>query len=110
MHRYVDDVTQTSGGTSSETSSGTAAGARIERVELRRLRLPLVSPFRTSFATSTARDVLLVRVDTPDATGWGECVADAEPTYSPEYADGAQHVIRHHLLPRLTGALTAAQV
>ncbi len=83
---------------------------RIERVELRRLRLPLVSPFRTSFGTSTARDVLLVRVDTPDATGWGECVADAEPTYSPEYADGAQQVIRHHLLPRLTGALTAAQV
>jgi O-succinylbenzoate synthase len=83
---------------------------RIERVELRRLRLPLVSPFRTSFGTSTARDVLLVRVDTPDATGWGECVADAEPTYSPEYADGAQHLIRHHLLPRLTGALTAARV
>jgi o-succinylbenzoate synthase len=82
----------------------------IERVELRRLRLPLVSPFRTSFGTSTARDVLLVRVDTADATGWGECVADAEPTYSSEYADGAQHVIREHLLPRLTGEVTAAKV
>jgi O-succinylbenzoate synthase len=83
----------------------------IERVELRRLRLPLVAPFRTSFGTSTARDVLLVRVDTPDATGWGECVADAEPTYSAEYADGAQHVIREHLLPRLTGpCLTAARI
>jgi O-succinylbenzoate synthase len=83
----------------------------IERVELRRLRLPLVAPFRTSFGTSTARDVLLVRVDTADATGWGECVADAEPTYSAEYAHGAQHVIREHLLPRLTGpAVTAARV
>jgi O-succinylbenzoate synthase len=82
----------------------------IERVELRRLRLPLVSPFRTSFGTSTARDVLLVRVDTRDATGWGECVADAEPTYSAEYADGAQHVLREHLLPRLTGEVTAARV
>jgi o-succinylbenzoate synthase len=82
----------------------------IERVELRRLRLPLVSPFRTSFGTSTERDVLLVRVDTPDAVGWGECVADSEPTYSAEYADGAQHVIRHHLLPRLTGELTTAHV
>jgi o-succinylbenzoate synthase len=84
---------------------------KVERVELRRLRLPLVSPFRTSFGTSTARDVLLVRVDTPDATGWGECVADAEPTYSSEYADAAQHVIGHHLLPRLTDpGLTAARV
>ena len=40
-------------GTRSEATSETA-GARIERVELRRLRLPLVSPFRTSFGTSTA--------------------------------------------------------
>jgi O-succinylbenzoate synthase len=85
---------------------------RIERVELLRLRLPLVAPFRTSFGTTTQRDVLLVRVDTPAATGWGECVADAEPTYSPEYADGAQHVLREHLVPRLAAAgdLTAARV
>jgi O-succinylbenzoate synthase len=84
----------------------------LERVELRRLRLPLVTPFRTSFGTSTHRDVLLVRVDTADATGWGECVADAEPTYSAEYAEGAQHVLRHHLLPRLAaaGTVTAARV
>ena len=81
----------------------------IERVELRRLRMPLVSPFRTSFGTSTARDVLLVRVDTTEATGWGECVADSEPTYSSEYADGAQHVLRRHLLPRLAAAQTEAR-
>src|SRR6185437_3043829 len=89
---------------------------KLERVELRRLRLPLVSAFRTSFGTTTDRDVLLVRVDTPDATGWGECVADAEPTYSAEYADGAQQVVRDHLLPRLAAGqrdgveLTAARV
>lgn len=81
---------------------------RIARVELRRLRLPLVSPFRTSFGTATSKDVLLVRVETEDAVGWGECVADAEPTYSAEYADGAQHVIREHLLPRLAAAGTRA--
>ena len=89
-----------------------AGGTRIERVELRRLHMPLVAPFRTSFGTSTARDVLLVRIDTATATGWGECVADAEPTYSSEYADGAQHVIARHLVPRLAaaGRLTAARV
>ena len=57
-----------------------AGGTRIERVELRRLHMPLVAPFRTSFGTSTARDLLLVRIDTATAEGWGECVADAEPT------------------------------
>jgi O-succinylbenzoate synthase len=93
-------------GTVTETKQ-VAAPPRIERVELRRLRMPLVAPFRTSFGTSTERDVLLVRVDTAEATGWGECVADAEPTYSPEYADGAQHVITHHLVPRLAAAQAA---
>lgn len=37
--------------------------------------------------------------DVPD--GWGECVALSEPTYSPEYAAGAHHVLEHHLLPRV---------
>ena len=103
---YVDLVTHTS----TEASIGRTAAARIERVELRRLRLPLVSPFRTSFGTSTARDVLLVRVDTAAATGWGECVADSEPTYSSEYADGAQHVLREHLLPARWPARAGATV
>ena len=63
--------------------------------------MPLVSPFRTSFGTDRPRDVLLVRVVTPDAEGWGECVAIAGPYYSSEYTDGAQDVVREHLLPRL---------
>jgi O-succinylbenzoate synthase len=74
---------------------------KLSGVELRRISLPLVAPFRTSFGTQTTRDVLLVRAITPDGEGWGECVAMAEPTYSPEYVDGAQHVLRTHLLPRL---------
>jgi O-succinylbenzoate synthase len=89
----------------------------IEHVQLRRINMPLVSPFRTSFGSQTARDILLVRVvgRTPDGTeteGWGECVALAEPSYSPEYVDGAQHVVEAHLLPRLieVGAVRAADV
>ena len=77
---------------------------KLVEVELRRVRLPLVAPFRTSFGTQTARDALLVRVAGPDSEGWGECVAMEEPLYSSEYVDGAEHVIRHHLLPRLFSA------
>ena len=85
---------------------------KIANVELRRIEMPLVSPFRTSFGSQTERDILLVRVDLADASGgsadtvegWGECVALSEPSYSPEYVDGAQHVIIHHLLPRLMAA------
>jgi O-succinylbenzoate synthase len=74
---------------------------KLAAVELRRVELPLVSPFRTSFGTQTTRDVLLVKVVTPDAQGWGECVAPSEPLYSPEYVDAAHDVVRRHLLPRL---------
>jgi O-succinylbenzoate synthase len=52
---------------------------KIEAVELRRVSLPLVSPFRTSFGTEMQRDVLLVHVSTPEAEGWGECVAMSDP-------------------------------
>ncbi len=74
---------------------------KLRRVELRRVRMPLVAPFRTSFGTETERDVLLVRVRADAGDGWGECVAGAEPLYSSEYVDGAQDVIGRHLLPRL---------
>ena len=70
-------------------------------MELRRVRLPLVSPFKTSLGETWERDVLLVRVITPDGDGWGECTAMSSPSYTSEYVDGAHHVIRHHLLPRL---------
>lgn len=90
---------------------------RLGLVELRRVAMPLVSPFRTSFGSQSARDILLVRVelaaeDGSVTEGWGECVALSEPSYSPEYVEGAQHVIEHHLLPQLrsTGRLDAAGV
>jgi len=76
---------------------------RLDAVELRRIRLPLVAPFETSFGVQTERDILLVKAVTSVGEGWGECVAGEEPTYSPEYVDAAQHVLVHHLLPRLFG-------
>jgi len=85
---------------------------KLNAVELRRIAIPLVAPFRTSFGTQTKRDILLVRVETPEADGWGECVALSEPVYSSEYVEGAAHVIREHLVPRLfeAGSLSAARV
>ena len=85
---------------------------KLTEVELRRVRMPLVTPFRTSFGTQASRDVLLVKVVTPDGEGWGECVALEEPVYSSEYVEGAHHVLSTHLLPRLLDApdVTAVSV
>src|ERR1700737_637895 len=74
---------------------------KVEAVELRRIRMTLVAPFETSFGVQTERDVLLVKAITSEGEGWGECVAMEEPVYSSEYVEGAQHVLVHHLLPRL---------
>ncbi len=74
---------------------------KLSHVILHRLRMPLVSTFRTSFGIETSRNALLVQVVGPDVEGWGECVAQDEPLYSAEYSEGAQQVIARHLLPRL---------
>jgi o-succinylbenzoate synthase len=76
----------------------------IEAVELRRVSLPLVAPFRTAFGIQTTRDALLVHVLGDCGEGWGECVAMAEPTYSSEYVESAHQVMRQHLVPRLLAA------
>jgi O-succinylbenzoate synthase len=85
---------------------------KLSAIELRRVRLPLVSPFRTSFGEQTDKEALLVRAVTPEAEGWGECVALSEPVYSPEYVAGAQDVLRRFLVPALfaAGELTAPRV
>jgi O-succinylbenzoate synthase len=81
---------------------------KLQGVELRRVAMPLVSPFRTSFGTQTARDVLLLRAvttsDRGDAEGWGECVAMSDPLYSSEYVDATADVLRRYLLPELAAS------
>ena len=77
---------------------------KLQAVELRRITLPLVRPFRTSFGTQTRRDVLVVHVLADEAEGWAECVALSDPVYSSEYVEGAQAVLRDYLVPRLLSA------
>ncbi|MER5258905.1 MULTISPECIES: o-succinylbenzoate synthase [unclassified Streptomyces] len=79
---------------------------KLTGVEIRRVRMPLVAPFRTSFGTQTVREALLLRAVTPDAEGWGECVAMSDPLYSSEYVDACADVLRRFLVPALTGGRT----
>ena len=79
---------------------------KLTGVELRRIRMPLVAPFRTSFGTQTYRDILLLRVVTAEAEGWGECVAMSDPLYSSEYVDAAADVLRRFFVPALAACPT----
>ena len=88
----------------------------IVEYELRRIHLPLVRPFRTSFGTQTDREVLIVKVTTDDGViGWAECVAMSAPLYSPEYISGCLETMRDFLIPALNkasevSALTVAEI
>ena len=73
----------------------------IRGVELRLVALPMVSPFRAAWGTETERLALLLRVETADGAGWGECVAMRDPLYTSEYVAGALDVLRRMLIPRL---------
>jgi o-succinylbenzoate synthase len=73
-------------------------------VELLMIELPLVRPFRTSFGEMTDKRCILVRIETDDAEGWGECVTDAQPDFSGEFNDGAWLVLREFLVPALLRA------
>lgn len=76
---------------------------RIERIELRLLRLPLVRFFETSFGRIHDRTFVLVTVDGDGVTGLGECVAEANPYYSSETTRTAWHIIEEFIAPLVLG-------
>lgn len=94
-------------GTSTTPAAQSPPTPRIEAIELRRIEVPLVRPFETSFGRETVREALLVRVRTDAGDGWGECVAGRDPFYSSEYVGGAASVIERYLAPALLDAPAA---
>jgi O-succinylbenzoate synthase len=91
------------------TSADKDSGDQVTLVGLEavRLAIPLVSPFRTSFGTETARDVLLLRAvvrsaDGGQVQGWGECVSGEHPYYSSEYVEASLDVLARYLAPAVS--------
>ena len=76
---------------------------RIDRVELRLVRLPLVHFFETSFVRIHDREIILVVVEGDGHRGYGECVTDRDPYYSAETTETAWHILTQYLIPRVLG-------
>jgi len=74
---------------------------RIERVELREVRMPLVHPFETSFGRETEQRTIVVRLDCEGLVGYGESAAGIGPWYSYETVETCWHVQTDFLVPRL---------
>ncbi len=77
---------------------------RVESAVLRHVEMPLKFRFRTSFGETTVKKFLLLELRGEGLSGWGECVAEEGPFYSPEtLVDGGGRSSRRILLPLVLG-------
>jgi o-succinylbenzoate synthase len=74
---------------------------KIQKITLREIRMPLVTPFETSFGRVTDRRMLLVEAEADGISGWGESVAGEGPFYAPETVETAWHILRNFIWPLL---------
>lgn len=80
----------------------------IERIDLYRVAMPLLSPWRTAYGEDAVIESVLVRLTGAGRVGWGEASPLRAPTYSPEWAGGVFAVMRDWLAPRLVGREVAS--
>src|SRR6187431_2606711 len=78
-----------------------SCGIKIESVEIRLIRLPLLEPFETSFGKIDSRLIFLVCLNADGLKGWGEVVASEQPLYSYETVGTAFHIIKDFLAPAM---------
>lgn len=76
---------------------------KIERVNLREIRMRLKAPFETSFGVTQERRILLVEMIADGVSGWGEITALESPSYNPETTDTAWHVVSDFIAPVIVG-------
>jgi O-succinylbenzoate synthase len=76
---------------------------KIDRLDVRLLRLPLAHFFETSFGRSYDKTFLLIRLEGEGHVGWGEAVAEQHPYYSSETTETTWHIITEFLAQRVVG-------
>jgi O-succinylbenzoate synthase len=76
---------------------------KIEQISLQLVRMPLVTPFETSFGRQYDRECILISLRVDGLEGFGECVADQSPGYSYETSGTAWHILREFIAPLVLG-------
>jgi O-succinylbenzoate synthase len=72
---------------------------KIESITLHHIRMPLVSPFETSFGREIDRECVIVELNSEGLTGFGECVATRDPGYNYETTGTALHILKEFVAP-----------
>jgi o-succinylbenzoate synthase len=76
---------------------------KIDRIELREIRMALKSPFETSFGVTTERRMILVSVFSGGLFGIGEVACGETPGYNHETTDTAWSILEDVIVPRVLG-------
>jgi o-succinylbenzoate synthase len=76
---------------------------RIDGIDLYRVAMPLISPWRTAYGEDAVIESVLVKMVSGEVSGWGETSPLSSPSYSPEYAAGVFYVLKTWLAPAIIG-------
>lgn len=76
---------------------------KIDTIELFRVAMPLIYPFRTAFGDDDVIESVLVRFSSSNIYGWGEAAPWRYPAYSPECAIAQFIISRDFIAPLLLG-------
>ena len=72
---------------------------KIDRIELREVRMQLREPFEISSSVAHHRRIMLLTLFSAGAEGWSECVAGETPGYSYETTNTAWSLLTEFILP-----------
>ena len=73
----------------------------IDSLQLRTVRLPLVSAFESNLGVESVKEALIMIVEKDGVRAYGECVAGNGPWYSEETIISAGYIIKKFLAPSL---------
>ena len=76
---------------------------KIDRIDLYRVSMPLITPWRTAYGEDSAIESLLCRMTSGSVEAWGESTPFAAPCYSAEWSAAAMATACRWLAPQLLG-------
>jgi len=77
---------------------------RIERIELRKIHLPYLTPFETSGWRESGSHAIIVRMEAEGIVAWGEAPTGESPFYNEENQKTGWVILQDYLAPMLLQA------
>jgi O-succinylbenzoate synthase len=76
---------------------------KIDSLTLYHIRLPLVTPFETSFGSIDHKECILVELHADGLVGYGESAVERDPGYNYETTGTAWHILKDFVAPLIFG-------